>query len=82
MTEAWQSTEAWRREAWRLLGETLGAWDARTPEGPVLVLARLGARAPRVVARCASAAEAEWLAAVINLALDGLVLLERRAVHE
>ena len=75
-------TKAWRSDARRLLGKVLVAWDAGTAEGAVLVLAIHGARQPRVVARCASAAEAEWLAAVINLALDGLVLLEREAVHE
>lgn len=75
-------TEAWRSEARRLLGEVLVAWDAGTAEGAALMLAIHGACEPRVVARCASAAEAEWLAAVINLALDGLVLLERRAVDE
>jgi hypothetical protein len=75
-------TEAWRSEARRLLGEVFVAWDAGTAEGAVLVLANHGARQPRVVARCASAAEAEWLAAVINLARDGLVLRERGAVHE
>jgi len=75
-------TKAWRRDARRLLGKWLIAWADRTAEGDVVVMLDRGLRQPRAVACCASARKAEWLAEVINLALDALALQEEGAVDE